>query len=572
MNNIFNQILKLVQSSEFFATGEPTWRVRRKSITKWVWFLLVLTMNYELLTMNCFSADNIDSEKLMLETNVEKRIVDALSKFINPQDFIIIIKIEPLIEELAKTKPREKLQIEQLTNPETKKIQKEYILPGVPTKRNLMGDEKAPQPPVQVIVLPQEKETEILKQFVKKIIITAKFDKNISNSVIEEARKIITGLVDFNTVRGDQLIIEKTEFYKKKITWWQMVITFPSVVWLLGIILFAFFLFGPFSIFLSHLLKTLSSKSASQQSTDSFFSRNQAASTDKGGGIGSLTVAPEDGKSGKLKLFAFINERNLRNLAYLLKDESPDRTAMVLSYMRNEWASFVLSQLPPDLQSNVAVELANVRQLEPDDVEIMELELEKKIDYLIGGDAQIVELCDHSDKKTTENILSAISISDPEFAKRVKLQILSIDDLYFIDSMSLRVIFREISLPSWAIGLKAAKNETVEKILKILPTGAAEMLKQEIEFDTTVGKIRIGEEEKRIVMTMRKLRNEGRITIIKGEVPKPEPKLYSPSVSTSQPIEPSAKPKPREVEPIQIQSREERIAKIKERLKKERKM
>ncbi|PIU83995.1 MAG: hypothetical protein COS68_01085 [Elusimicrobia bacterium CG06_land_8_20_14_3_00_38_11] len=522
---------------------------------------LMFIFHFEFFILNClYSVDNIDREKLTLETNIEKRIADSLSKLLSPQDFIIIIKIEPLIEEIAKAKPREKLQIEQLTTPDVKKTQKDYILPGVPTKKNLMEEEKVSPSPVQVIVPPQEKEIETLKQFIKKITVTVKFDKNVPDNVIAEARKIITGLVDINTVRGDQLIIEKTEFYKKKIPWWSVATTFPSAMWLLGIILFAFFLFGPLNVFFKHLLKTLSTKPAAERPIDNFLSRNPAAPTG-GSGVGSLTMALDDGKSARPKLFAFINEGNLRNLAYLLKDESPDRTALVLSYLKNDWASYVMSQLPADLQSKVAVELANVKQLEPDDVEIMELELKKKIDYLIGGAAQIIELCERSDKKTVENILAALSLNNSELAEQVRQQLLSIDDLYFVDTVGLRTLFREISLPTWAIGLKNAKDSTRETVLKTLPPGAAEMLKQEIELNMTVQPARIDEEEKRIIITMRKLRNEGQITLIKGERPTeiiPAPSETNHATATQ------------EKQETKTETREERLARIKERLKKER--
>ncbi len=540
--------------------------------------LLMFIFHFEFFILNCLhSVDNIDREKLTLETNIEKRIADSLSKLLNPHDFIIIIKIEPIIEEITKAKPREKLQIEQLTTPETKKIQKDYILPGVPTKKNLMEEEKVTQSPVQVIVPPAEKEIETLKQFIKKITVTVKFDKTVPDNVIAEARKIITGLVDFNTVRGDQLIIEKTEFYKKKIPWWQTATTFPSMMWLLGIILFAFFLFGPLNVFFKHLLRTLSTKPAAQSPIDNFLSRNPSPSSGGGGGVGSLTMSMDDGKSGRPKLFAFINEGNLRNLAYLLKDESPDRTALVLSYLKNDWASYVMSQLPSDLQSRVAVELANVKQLEPDDVEIMELELKKKIDYLIGGAAQIIELCERSDKKTCENILAALQLNNSELAENVRQQLLSIDDLYFIDSAGLRTLFREIPLPTWAIGLKNAKDSTREAVLKTLPTGAAEMLKQEIDLNMTVQQVRINEEEKRIIMAMRKLRNEGRITLIKGEMPTEQAAEQTRNgtqnrhgTDTEQTLTKEKQQPPVRVGEIKTETREERLAKIKERLKKER--
>ncbi|MEW6556682.1 MAG: FliG C-terminal domain-containing protein [Elusimicrobiota bacterium] len=526
------------------------------------YLFLLYTLHFTLYTL-LYSVDNIDREKLTLETNIEKRITDALSKLLSPQDFIVIVNIEPIIEELAKAKPREKLQIEQLTSPaETKKITKDYILPGVPTKKNLLEEEqkKPAAAPVQVIVPPAEKEIETLKKFIKKITVTIKFDRTIPDTIVAEARKLITGLVNFNTTRGDSLVIEKTEFYKKNIPWWQTIATLPSVLWISGVLLFAYFLFGPLNVFFKHLVSTLSTKPATPTpSLDNLIPRQPAGG---GGGVGggSLVMSLDDGKSGKPKLFSFVNEGNIRNLAYLLKDESPERVALVLSYLKSDWASFVLSQLPADLQSKVAVELGSVKQLEPDDVEIMELELKKKIDYLIGGAAEIIELCERSDKQTAEHILSALAVSNPQLFEQVKSQLLEINDLNYIDSIGLRILFREIPLPSWAIGLKAANKSTREKILKTLPQGAAEMLKQEIELNQMVPQIRINEEERKIILIMRRFRNEGRITIVKGEKGGEIPQEKQPEVKQESGIT-------IEKEKTETETREKRLARIKERLR-----
>lgn len=535
----------------------------KKNLLRIVLFLLLLATYRLPLTTAVYAIDNIDREKLTLETSIEQRITAALSKLLDQQDFIIIVKIEPIIEKISETKPEERIRIEPLEIPEEKKPVKEYILPGVPTKKNLGDEDNVQRGRVQVVMPSLGKEPDILKLFVKRITVTVKFDNDIPDAVVEEAKKIIAGLVDIIPDRGDILIVEKTKLYKKQTPWWQTFADFPTMLWFLGIILFALFLFGPLNIFFKHLLRTLSTKPAAQQPLDSILSRvpqpGQGPGSLGGFGSSSVTMSLDDGKSSRPKLFSFITMSNLKNLAYLLKDESPERAALVLSYLNNEWASLVMSQLPAALQSRVAVELSNVKQLDPDDVEVMEIELKKKIDYLIGGYAQIVEMCDRSDKKTRENILSALSLSNPELVEQVKLQMLDINDLYFIDSAGLRVLFREISLPSWAIGLKAAKGVTRDKILKTLPTGASEMLKQEIELNQTVHQAKIDEEERNIVAAMRKLRGEGIITIMKGQMPE----------ETSETVTGTEAESETETEK-KNETREGRLAKIREKLKKER--
>src|SRR3989339_2192680 len=518
----------------------------------------IFIFNFSFLILNClYAIDNIDREKLTLETNIEKRVTDALAKLLDPQDFIVMVNIEPIIEEVNRN--RTTPQVEQLQAPTIKR--KDYILPGIPAKKGLGDEDKNTQTPVQVVVSPNESNMEVMKNFIKKITVTVKFDKNVPDNIINEAKTIVSGLVNFNVERGDILAVEKTEFYKKQIPWYQIFTNFPSLIWFLGIVLFAFFLFGPLNVFFQHLLRTLNVKSAQTSDNNQAMAQPQINVHTSGGGGGPVTMSLEEGRSKKPTLFSFINDGNLWNLAYLLKTESPDRTALVLSYMRNDWASFVLSQLPIDLQSKVAVELASVKQLEPDDVEIMELELKKKIDYLIGGSAQIIKICETSDKKTTENILASLSISNPELAEQVRNQLLNINDLAFVDSNGLRVLFREIALPSWAIGLKIAKDSTREKILKTLPIGASEMLKQEMDLNQNVSQTMIDEEERRIIAIMRKLRNEGRIIITKVDKQSEENVESAIKLEEKQGIAP---------ENGITETREERLARIKERLKKER--
>jgi len=509
-----------------------------------------------------FAIDNIDREKLTLEETIEKRIIDSLSKILNPQDFIVIVKIEPVAQELEKARAPQKMEIEDMSAPKEKKATKDYILPGIPVKKNIGEEEKTTVAPVQVIIPAQENQIEIMKQFIKKLTVTVSFSMNVPDKVIEEARKNIDEIIDINTDRGDKLIIEK--FSKNKTPWWQSIATFTSIMWIVVIALLAFFLFGPFNEFLKHLLRTLSIKSADSQSSD-FAAKTETRSTAGGSfGSGALTMIPDSERKTKHKLFAFINEGNLKNLIYLFKSESPERIALVLGYLRNDWASYILSQLPADMQAKVALELVNVKQLQPDDVEVMELELKKKIDYLVGGAAQIIELLERSDKKTSENILSALSIADPGFAEHVKMRLVLIDDLSFIEAAGLRLLFREIQLPSWAIGLKAAKESTREKVLSTLPPGAAEMLKQEMDLNANVNQQRIDEEEIRIVMTMRKLRDESKITIVRtNRLQEPE------SVRVTEEKEQEKMPA-YEPQSSRTGNRDERLARIKERLKKER--
>ena len=520
----------------------------------------IFIFNFSFLILNClYAIDNIDREKLTLETNIEKRVTDALAKLLDPQDFIVMVNIEPIIEEVNRN--RTTPQVEQLQAPTIKR--KDYILPGIPAKKGLGDEDKNTQTPVQVVVSPNESNMDVMRNFIKKITVTVKFNRNIPDTIINEAKTIVSGLVNFNVERGDVLAVEKTEFYRKETPWYQIFTNFPSIVWFLGIVLFAFFLFGPLNVFFQHLLRTLSAKSSGQSLENAIPQPqiNVNTGSGMGGGGGQVTMSLEEGKSRKPTLFAFINDGNLWNLAYLLKDESPERAALVLSYIRNDWASYVLSQLPAELQAQVATELSNVKQLEPDDVEIMELELKKKIDYLIGGSAQILKICETSDKKTTENILASLSISNPELAEQVRNQLLNINDLAFVDSNGLRVLFREIALPSWAIGLKIAKDSTREKILKTLPIGASEMLKQEMDLNQNVSQTMIDEEERRIIAIMRKLRNEGRIIITKVDKSSEENVEIAIKLEEKQGIAP---------ENGITETREERLARIKERLKKER--
>ena len=91
------------------------------------------------------------------------------------------------------------------------------------------------------------------------------------------------------------------------------------------------------------------------------------------------------------------------------------------------------------------------------------------------------------------------------------------EDIVMLDDRSVQTLLREVSNDTLLLALKTASEEIKEKFFKNMSSRAAEMLKEDLE---TMGPVKVSEVEnaqKEIVKIVRKLIQEGKITLGKGE-------------------------------------------------------
>jgi len=131
----------------------------------------------------------------------------------------------------------------------------------------------------------------------------------------------------------------------------------------------------------------------------------------------------EEGEEGVYYPFDYVKRTDPENLLSFIQEEHPQIIALVLAHLEPDKASVILQNLPCELQSDVSRRIATMDRVSPEVTREIEQVLEKKLsalsgeDYIAaGGVESIVEILNHVDRDSRDQITEAIEDEDPELA------------------------------------------------------------------------------------------------------------------------------------------------------------
>jgi flagellar motor switch protein FliG len=142
---------------------------------------------------------------------------------------------------------------------------------------------------------------------------------------------------------------------------------------------------------------------------------------------------------------------------------------------------------------------------------------------------QYFAIYDHAAPTTQNELIKALETQMPQLVEKIRTEMFSFDDLITLDSTALRTVFREVPLRTLAMALMGTTATAREKVLTVLPQGAAEIIRQEIEMNPIKSAKTIDDERRKIVQVVRKLVWDKKIVIpprrpgTKSGTPSPAP-------------------------------------------------
>ena len=128
--------------------------------------------------------------------------------------------------------------------------------------------------------------------------------------------------------------------------------------------------------------------------------------------------------------FAIARKADASQLLNIISDEHPQTIALVLCYLQSDKAGQILSELPEDLQADVAYRIATMSSTSPAVVKEVEKVLDSKLSSIvksdmkvIGGVPTIVDILNQVDRTTEKNITEALERENPELAEKVRIYV-----------------------------------------------------------------------------------------------------------------------------------------------------
>jgi flagellar motor switch protein FliG len=233
--------------------------------------------------------------------------------------------------------------------------------------------------------------------------------------------------------------------------------------------------------------------------------------------IGRLT------SSLQVKPFDFARKTDPNQILNFIQGEHPQTIALILSYLDNEQAGQILSELPQEMQADIARRIALMDSTSPEIIYEVERILEQKLSSTVtqdytqtGGIQAVVEVLNGVDRSTERTILDALEIQDPELAEEIKKRMFVFEDIVTLDNRAIQRVIREVENDDLRLALKVASEEVQEVVFSNMSSRMAETFKEEMEFMGPVRLKDIEEAQTRIVASIRRLEEVGEIVIARG--------------------------------------------------------
>jgi len=218
--------------------------------------------------------------------------------------------------------------------------------------------------------------------------------------------------------------------------------------------------------------------------------------------------------------FGYFDGMDNSIVVNLIKGEHPQTIALILASLQSGRAAEILSDLPEQIQADVAMRIVRMDQVPKEVIQEVDQVLHKEVGGLgdsgsreVDGTTALANILNEIDKSSEEQILSLIEEKDEQMAEEVRQLMFIFEDLLIVDDRGFREILKQVDKQELTVALRTASEELKEKFFSNMSERAVEMLREDMEI---MGPVRISdveEAQQKILRVARQLESEGKIIL-----------------------------------------------------------
>ncbi|MFS0782304.1 flagellar motor switch protein FliG [Bacillus sp. 1P06AnD] len=225
----------------------------------------------------------------------------------------------------------------------------------------------------------------------------------------------------------------------------------------------------------------------------------------------------------QVKPFDFARKADPAQILNFIQSEHPQTIALILSYLEPAQAGQILSELPQEVQADIARRIAIMDSTSPEIINEVEQILERKLSATVtqdytqtGGIEAVVDVLNGVDRSTERTILDALEIQDPELAEEIKKRMFVFEDIVTLDGRAIQRVIRDSENEDLKLALKVSSEEVKEIIFKNMSKRMVDTFVEEMEYMGPVRLRDVEEAQSRIVAVVRRLEESGEIIVARG--------------------------------------------------------
>ena len=221
--------------------------------------------------------------------------------------------------------------------------------------------------------------------------------------------------------------------------------------------------------------------------------------------------------------FDALQKADPQQLSKFIHSEHPQTIALILSHLNPSQAAALLTSLPAEMRSDVALRMGNLDQISPDIIARIAGIIGLKLKSLgetnresYGGVRAVAEMFNRLDSKSSREILDNIEGDAPEMVETVRQLMFVFEDLLQLDQSAIKEILTRVDKKILTIALKGTSEQLRTHFLQCMSQRGAEMLKEDLD---AMGPVKIKDVEggqQQIIAVLRQLESEGVISLKGG--------------------------------------------------------
>lgn len=209
--------------------------------------------------------------------------------------------------------------------------------------------------------------------------------------------------------------------------------------------------------------------------------------------------------------------------ADLIRDEHPQIIATILVHLKRAQAADILALFDERLRNDVMLRIATFGGVQPTALAELTEVLNNLLDgqnlkrSKMGGIRTAAEIINLMKTQQEETVMDAVREYDGELAQKIIDEMFLFENLASVDDRSIQRLLQEIDNESLLIALKGADQALRERFLSNMSLRAAEILRDDLATRGPVRMSLVENEQKSILLIVRRLAESGEIVIGGGE-------------------------------------------------------
>ena len=210
-------------------------------------------------------------------------------------------------------------------------------------------------------------------------------------------------------------------------------------------------------------------------------------------------------------------------LANYLRNEYPQTVAVILSKIKTDHASRVLSVLPENFSLEVIMRMLRMEAVQKDILDHVESTLRTEFMTSLASAARrdsyehMADIFNNLDRNTETRFMTALDERNRESAERIRQLMFTFDDLVRLDASGIQLLLRQVEKDQLAMSLKGAAEDVKDLFFSNMSERAGKMMREDMEAMGAVRLKDVDEAQAGVVSTAKALADAGEIVISTGD-------------------------------------------------------